>query len=397
MVRNPAGIIVLLVLPFLQLTLFYYCIGGYPIGLKLAVINDEMMNYQDCFNSSLKFTNIHDYECDFNKISCRFLSHLNDSVATKVYYDNYDDAYNDAKHGRVIGIIYFAPNYTESFSRVRARESELDDGTFDSSRIQINLDRSNQQITYFLELKIYQTFKEYSEHLMADCNLPIKIGNVPISLENPIYGSFDEDFKYSMAPGMIMIMLFFVAAVLTSTVFIRDRSEGIWNRTLIAGVSATELFSANVLSQLVIIVLQCFEYLITAEILFDTSSRGDNFSVFVLIFMLGLTGMFVGFLISIYCDKFYMANIILTGISSPMIALAGIIWPLEGMPMVLRYLSVVLPFTKPSFAMRDVISKGYTWMDPSVFSGLSVSIFYSALSIVLCIVGLNYRKYSRTS
>lgn len=36
-----------------------------------------------------------------------------------------------------------------------------------------------------------------------DCNLPIKLGNVPVSFEKPIYGSYDTDFKHSMAPPMV--------------------------------------------------------------------------------------------------------------------------------------------------------------------------------------------------
>ena len=44
--------------------------------------------------------------------------------------------------------------------------------------------------------------------------------------------------------------------------------------------------------------------------------------------------------------------------------LSGIIWPLEGMPQVLRYLSYILPQTFACEAMRGILSRGWGlgWM-----------------------------------
>jgi ABC-type polysaccharide/polyol phosphate export permease len=43
----------------------------------------------------------------------------------------------------------------------------------------------------------------------------------------------------------------------------------------------------------------------------------------------------------------------------PNLLLSGIIWPLEGMPQVLRYLSYVLPQTFACEAMRGILSRGW--------------------------------------
>ena len=83
---NYRGMVFLLFFPIFQLVCFYVAVGGNPIGLKLAVVNDEIVNYKDCMNSSLITTNVHDYTCDLNKVSCRFINQLNDSVAIKVIW-----------------------------------------------------------------------------------------------------------------------------------------------------------------------------------------------------------------------------------------------------------------------------------------------------------------------
>lgn len=70
--------------PIFQLICFYVAVGGNPIGLKVGIVNDEVNNFDDCFNSSLITTYVHDYSCDLHKVSCRFINQINDSVAIKV-------------------------------------------------------------------------------------------------------------------------------------------------------------------------------------------------------------------------------------------------------------------------------------------------------------------------
>lgn len=190
------------IVPILQIVFFYLAIGGNPIGLKFGVVDDEI-NYLDCFNSSLITTIAHEDSCDIHKVSCRFLQEMQDDVAIKQYYSSFDEAFVDAKRGKIIGFMYFAKNFTEALDTVQRDGRDADDGSADNSRIDIYMDHSDLQLTFFLQSKFYQIYKNFTQHLMMDCNLPIKLGNVPVSFEKPIYGSYDTDFKHSMAPPMV--------------------------------------------------------------------------------------------------------------------------------------------------------------------------------------------------
>lgn len=65
--------------------------GGFPEGLKLGIVNDEVEFISECSNQSLKTFHIQDYDCYLNKISCRYINEINDSVAIKVCLsDAYD-------------------------------------------------------------------------------------------------------------------------------------------------------------------------------------------------------------------------------------------------------------------------------------------------------------------
>lgn len=59
-------------LPVMQVILFCLAIGRDPTGLKLAVVNHEM----DYATMDCPFSQ----NCSFSNLSCRYLSHLNESV-----------------------------------------------------------------------------------------------------------------------------------------------------------------------------------------------------------------------------------------------------------------------------------------------------------------------------
>lgn len=194
----------LLFFPIFQLVCFYVAIGGNPIGLKLAIVDDEINSFKDCDNSSLITSYVHDYTCDLHKVSCRFINQINDSVAIKQFYKSFDEAYADARRGKVMGVIYFAKNFTESLTEIRDDGRNAAEGSFVNSEIQIFMDKSDQQLTFFLEKKLRQTYLEFAQGLMGDCGFPLKLGNIPIDFLNPIYGSFDGVYTDYMAPGVVM-------------------------------------------------------------------------------------------------------------------------------------------------------------------------------------------------
>lgn len=311
------------IVPILQIVFFYLAIGGNPIGLKMGVVDDEIMNYEECFNSSLITTFVHDDTCDIQKVSCRFLNELDDSVAIKKYYKTYDEAFSDAKKGKIIGFMYFARNFSESLNAVQESGRFADDGSAQNSRIEIRMDQSDLQLTFFLQARFYQTYKRFTENMMADCQLPIKLGSIPVSFEQPIYGNFDADFKHSMAPPMIMVMMFYIAAGLTVAIFIADRKEGFWNRTLLAGVTLKELMLVHVLTHSVVLIIQLVETIILIAFVFGAENKGSNVAVIFLLMMLAYSGMFFGILLSVECNDLREANFVLTGIATPMVVLAG--------------------------------------------------------------------------
>ncbi|XP_061506121.1 ABC transporter G family member 20 [Anopheles gambiae] len=393
MIRQPAGMVFLFLYPIFQLVSFYVAVGGNPKDLRLGIVNEELTNIRQCFNESLITTYYReDYDCDLYKVSCRFLEKLNRSVAIQEYYDTYEDAYRDARKGKILGFIHFSENFTESLQDVRDNVRDADDGSFHTSEIKVYLDKSDQQITFFIEKKLLQTYREFAESLMTDCRLPKQLANIPITFETPVYGTFDEEFTDFMAPGVVMTMIFFLATLITATIFITDRLEGVWDRTIVAGITALELLLAHIITQTSIMLLQCIEIILLATFLFDAQNQGSNITVVGLLMLLGFAGMLYGLLISIFCDAHSTANFMATGSFYPMIILCGILWPLEGMPQYLQYVAYCFPFTIPSIAVRNVLTKGWSITNSQVYMGYGAVGVWIISLLLLCLLGLKIKK-----
>lgn len=152
--RNISGMIFILMFPVAQNVAFLLAVGPDPKGINLAVVNEETFTTL-CpnFNNSHAAVPYGDYNCHFYNMSCRFLSYIDTPMINKVKYDDLDYALDDIKHGNVVGVMYMAENFTESF------ESRVEDGrnveaeVLSFSEIKVWLDMSSKYL--FISVKKY--------------------------------------------------------------------------------------------------------------------------------------------------------------------------------------------------------------------------------------------------
>lgn len=178
----------MITVPIIQLLFFYWAVGGNPIGLKIGIVNEEIKSYDDCLDKSLITAATADYRCRLYKVSCQFLIELHDDVAIKIFYKNLSDAKADAKKGKIIGIIHFASNFTDSLQTVHKLRKHADKGSRTNGKINFYLDQTNQQLSVYIMRKLYETYTSYSETTMVSCKLPKRLYNIPIEYQQPIFG-----------------------------------------------------------------------------------------------------------------------------------------------------------------------------------------------------------------
>lgn len=310
----------MIVTPFLCLLSFYLTIGSDPIGLKIGIVNNEVKSFSECLDPLLKMTTIDGFNCYVSKISCRFLANLNESVVEQEFYSSFDAAYEDVKRGKLIGLINFPKNFTSSMRPLNELEDLVEEYSPDGE-IQIYLDQSDRQITFFLKQRLFETFESFVETLMQDCGKARKVGRIPIQIDT-IHGSLKDELRRSMTPGIIITLYFYLASILTSGALIGDRIDGIWNRVLLAGVDPVEILIAHIISNSAIMILQCMQFLIFTNI-FDLEVRGSIWTVMLLIVLVGFAAIVYGLAVSIFANDFMTATFASSIIFHPMMIMCG--------------------------------------------------------------------------
>ncbi|XP_053619678.1 ABC transporter G family member 23 [Plodia interpunctella] len=394
--RNPGGLVFAVLFPIIQVLAFFSAIGHDPRDLQIGVVNEEALHspygLDICKNQSVQYiTILEDERCQQYMTSCWFLEEMRKKELIPLFYDSATEAKDAVKNGKVYGSLHFSTNFSEALSN-RIQDSDLAEDDVDDSNIDVWLDMSNHNIANFIKVQLLKAYKNFTKRTMRACGKNDRMGQIPAVFHDPIYGKEDPEIVAFMAPGVMITIVFFLSGIVTSTLMIGDRLEGVWERSAVAGVKAIEMLNVHILIQSIVIFVQTAEMMFLAWGPYDLPSKGSVLTIGILLYLQGLSGMCYGFLLSIYCDSYSVAFFVATGSFYPMILLCGIMWPLEAMTGGLRLFALTLPFTIPSIALRDIMQKGSAITEPAVVHGFLVTIAWIFVTLALCLVRLKYRK-----
>ena len=121
-----------------------------------------------------------------------------------MYFNDLDTAKQAVKEGRLVGVLYFASNFTESFTARLDLGQDADDPILDSHEIKIWLDMTNGQTAYLIQQQMYESYFNFSKEILKDCGMNPKVATIPVTFHAPIYGSFSSNYGTFIAPGVIV-------------------------------------------------------------------------------------------------------------------------------------------------------------------------------------------------
>uniref|UniRef100_A0A1B6DVQ2 Uncharacterized protein n=1 Tax=Clastoptera arizonana TaxID=38151 RepID=A0A1B6DVQ2_9HEMI len=362
MLRNVPIMLFIVGLPVVQILLFCLSIGKDPVGLKLAVVNLEQ-------NTSNGLCN-YDPGCNYNKLSCRYLKHLERKQHVINYYPNYESAYNSVVKGWSWGVLQFSETFSHSMEDRVNSWRDANETSLDESEIGIQLDMSNQQIAYLLKRDLYEALNDLVTDLSLICDNSSKSSlSIPIRFNTPIYGPKHPNFTDFAAPGVMLTIIFFLAVALTSGAMLIERNEGILERGLVSGITGVEILTSHVITQFLVMLGQSIMVIFCALVVFNITNHGQWIFVLLLIVLDGMCGMCYGFVVSCVTDSERNATYLALGSFLPFVMLCGVIWPVQGMHSILRNISYFLPLTLSTESLRSILARGWSITEPTVYAG----------------------------
>lgn len=74
------------------------------------------------------------------------------------------------------------------------------------------------------------------------------------------------------------------------------------------------------------------------------------------------------------------------------IIIVGVIWPVEGMPTVLRVISHGLPLTMATTSLRSMLTRGWSISEPDVYDGFISTIVWIVVFLTISMVVLKFKR-----
>jgi len=79
-------------------------------------------------------------------------------------------------------------------------------------------------------------------------------------------------------------------------------------------------------------------------------------------------------------------------LTTVLLYVTGMLWPLEGMPRYLQHLAHCLPGTDPIVSMHDILRRGKSILESQVYRGFLITIMWILLECVTCIIILKLKS-----
>ncbi|XP_063608596.1 ABC transporter G family member 20-like [Penaeus indicus] len=409
--RNIGFLLFSFLMPPLQTVLFCLTVGGTPYDLPMAIVNDDagfripitlppLPSGWPTLPPSLPplptaWPNLPSSlpPLPTFKASELYIDELDSKTIRKTYYNSFQEGYDSVKDGRSWGLIHFNESYTMSLIYSVTDIGDLPPQDRNQSKINVYMDNTNSQISATLGYELLTSLERFLVDIAELIpNFDINKITIPLEFQKPVYGTGSTSFTEFMAPGVILTITYFMAVGLTALSFIIERKEGLLDRSWVAGVQSSEVMLAHLTTQMMVMLVQIALILVFMFPVFQLPCEGNMLWVVLLSVLQGFCGMTFGLMTSALSNDENTAIMMALGIFYPLLLLSGIVWPVQGIPIALRYVSYILPQTYACDAIRAVLYKGWDITYPTVYLGYIITIVWLFVHLIIAEVAIRIRK-----
>jgi len=181
------------------------------------------------------------------------------------------------------------------------------------------------------------------------------------SIEPEVRIWYNEELSSTIfiIPGLLVVILMMLAALLTSQTIVRERELGTIEGLVVSPVTAGELIVGKMLPYVAIAWMDVALIVIAGRVLFGVPLRGSPGLFFGLTFIYLLAALGIGLLISVVTQSQQVAYLIaLIATLLPTMLLTGFVFPVSSMPRVLQAMVQLHPATHYMVIARALMLKG---------------------------------------
>ena len=180
----------------------------------------------------------------------------------------------------------------------------------------------------------------------------------PVTVHTTVWYNPDMISAHFMIPGVIGMVLFAIAAILTATSVVRERERGTIEQLIVTPIRPWELIVGKLMPYVILGFFNTIEVLAVGHWWFGMPIRGDLGLIIVLSLIFLATGLGIGLFASTIANTQQEAMLTVWMTLLPSIFVSGFFFPLEAMPTFLQWVSYLMPLRYYLVILRSLLLKG---------------------------------------
>jgi len=323
-VRDPSSIAIGIVLPVVLILLFGYGLSldvkNVPIAICMEDTSPEAAELSASF-----------------RLSPYFNAHI---------FTSMPEANQAMLKHEIDGIVRIRPDFTRQLSNGDAEVQILVHGT-DANRARIIQGYASAAVGQWTARR-----RAEGETIVGG----------PVAIQNRIWFNENNDSHYFLVPGLIVLIMTLIGAMLTSLVMAREWERGTLEALFATPVRVDEILLGKTIPYFVLGMIGLLLCILAAQYLFNVPFRGSVLILSGVSMLYLLVALATGLLISSAVkSQFVASQIAVLATFMPALMLSGFLFDLRSMPAAVRMITYILPARYYVALLQTVFLAGDVW------------------------------------
>jgi ABC-2 type transport system permease protein len=211
--------------------------------------------------------------------------------------------------------------------------------------------------------------------------------NVVILPEVKMFYNPNLKSHYMFVPGVITLILILICALMTSVTITREKEFGTMEVLLVSPLKPVQIILGKVTPYFLLSFINVIIILIMSWLVFGLPVKGSIVLLLLECMLYILMSLSLGILISTVSKTMQQAIFIsFIGLMLPTILLSGFIFPIENMPEIYNYVSMIMPPRYFIIIIKNIMIKGtgffFVWKETLILFAMTI-----------LFIGISIRKF----
>jgi ABC-2 type transport system permease protein len=213
---------------------------------------------------------------------------------------------------------------------------------------------------------------------------PASNNSIRIQPEVKMFYNPNLKSHFMFVPGVITLILILICALMTSVTITREKEFGTMEVLLVSPLRPIQIILGKVVPYFILSFINVLLILALSWFVFGLPVKGSIILLLAECMLYILMSLTLGILISTASKNMQQAIFIsLIGLMLPTILLSGFIFPIENMPKVYDYVSMIMPPRYFIVIIKNIMIKGtgliYIWKETLIL--IVMTLFFIGLSV----------------